>query len=257
MEYSVCVSAVYAGVPIPEAIPRVKAAGYGAFEFWSWWDQDTDAINEARKRAGLRVAAFCTKFAPLNDPSQRKDYIEGLKASVAVAKKLECPVLISQVGRELKDVSRLEQHRCIVEGLRKCAPMAEDAGVVLAIEPLNTLVDHKGYYLSGSPEGCEIIREVNSPGVKLLFDVYHQQITEGNIISSLTGNILDVAHVHIAGNPGRHEPYERSELDYSVVLGALKEAGYGGYVGLEYLPLKDPDESLRTLLEKLPIGNSI
>ena len=255
MEYSVCVSAVYSGVPIPEAIPRVKKAGYGAFEFWSWWDRDIDAINEARQREGLKVAAFCTRFSPLNDPSQRKDYIEGLRASVSVAKKLECPVLISQVGRELKDVPRSEQHRCIVEGLKQCAPIAEDAGIVLAIEPLNTLVDHKGYYLSSSSEGFEIVREVGSPNVKLLFDVYHQQITEGNIISSLTGNISDVAHVHIAGNPGRHEPYEHSELDYAVVLRALKKAGYAGYVGLEYLPLKDPDESIAALLQKLPTGS--
>ena len=133
MEYSVCVSAVYAGVPIPEAIPRVKAAGYGAFEFWSWWDQDIDAVDEARRRAGLRTAAFCTRFSVLNDPSRRGEYIEGLKASIAVARRLECPVLISQVGNEIKGVPRQKQHESIVEGLRACAPgsLRELAGNIL------------------------------------------------------------------------------------------------------------------------------
>ena len=253
MEYSVCVSAVYAGVPVPEAIHRVKAAGYGAFEFWSWWDQDIDAVDEARRRAGLRTAAFCTRFSALNDPSRRGEYLEGLRASIEVAKRLECPVLISQVGGEIKDVPRQKQHESIVEGLRACAPMLEDAGVTLAVEPLNTLVNHKGYYLYSSSEGFEIVNEAGSPNVKLLFDVYHQQVTEGNIISNLTGNISSVAHVHIAGNPGRHEPYENSELSYPTVLKALRGAGYEGHVGLEYLPLRDPDESLKTLLDRMPL----
>ena len=253
MEYSVCVSAVYAGIPVHEAIPRVKNAGFGAFEFWSWWDQDIDAVDEARRRAGLRTAAFCTRFSVLNDPSRRGEYIEGLKASIAVARRLECPVLISQVGNEIKGVPRQKQHESIVEGLRACAPVLEDAGVTLAVEPLNTLVNHRGYYLYSSSEGFGIVNEVGSPNVKLLFDVYHQQVTEGNIISNLTGNISSVAHVHIAGNPGRHEPYENSELHYPTVLKALYGAGYEGHVGLEYLPLRDPDESLKTLLKQMPL----
>ena len=129
--------------------------------------------------------------------------------------------------------------------------MPQDSGIVLAIEPLNTLLNHKGYYLARSDEGFEIVREVDSPCVKLLFDIYHQQVTEGSIIRNLTQNITDVAHIHIAGNPGRHEPYENSELDYPTVLKAVKAAGYKGYVGLEYLPLRDPDESLKAMLMAL------
>ncbi|MBR4235712.1 MAG: TIM barrel protein [Clostridia bacterium] len=253
MKYSVCASAVYAGVPLAEAIPRIKDAGYEAYEFWSWWDQELDAVDAARKQAGLKTAAMCTRFAALNDPSKRDMYIEGLIASIDTAKRLDCPVLISQVGHEIPKMTRQEQHKSIVEGLRACAPILKKAGITLAIEPLNTLVNHKGYYLYRSDEGFDILHEVSSPNVRLLFDVYHQQIMEGNIVQNLTRNVRDIAHVHIAGNPGRHEPYENSELDYSTVLKALKAAGYEGYVGLEYLPLRDPDESLRILPERMPL----
>jgi hydroxypyruvate isomerase len=253
MKYSVCSSAVYSGLPLAGTLARIRAAGFGAYEFWSWWDQDLDALDEARRRTGLKTAAMCTRFTALNDPSARGAYIEGLTASIQVAKRLKCPTLISQVGSEIPGVPREEQHRSIVEGLRACRPMLEDSGIVLAIEPLNTLVNHKGYYLARSDEGFEIVREVDSPCVKLLFDIYHQQVTEGSIIRNLTQNISDVAHIHIAGNPGRHEPYENSELDYPTVLKAVKAAGYKGYVGLEYLPLRDPDESLKTLLERMPL----
>ena len=256
MEYSVCASAVYAGVPLPLALPRIKEAGYGAFEFWSWWDKDINAVDEARKRTGLKLTAMCTRFVPLNDPARQSAFLDGLKESVAVAKKLECPVLIAQAGSELAGVERQRQHDAIVQGLRVCAPVLEDSGVTLALEPLNALIDHKGYYLTRSDEGFAIVRETGSPNVKLLFDVYHQQISEGNLIRNLTQNVQSVAHVHIAGNPGRHEPYENSEVHYPTVLKALAQAGYAGYVGLEYLPLRDADESLKTLLERMPPENA-
>ncbi len=253
MKYSVCASAVYAGTPLEEAIPRIKAAGFDAYEFWSWWDQDLDGADAARRRTGLKTAAMCTRCFSLNDPAKREQYIEGLIASVNVAKRLDCSLLISQVGNEIPGMTRQEQHKSIVEGLRSCAPVMDGTGITLAIEPLNTLVNHKGYYLYRSDEGFDIVHEVDSPNVKLLFDVYHQQIMEGNIIQNLTRNISDIAHIHIAGNPGRHEPFENSELNYSTVLKALKDAGYEGFIGLEYLPLRDSDESLRALLEQMPL----
>ncbi len=253
MKYSVCASAVYAGIPLQEAISQIKAAGFGAYEFWSWWNLDLDAVNEARRQTGLKTVTMCTRYSALNDPSKRDMYIEGLIASIDVARRLDCSLLISQVGYELPGMTRKEQHRSIVEGLRACEHVLESAGITLAIEPLNTLVNHKGYYLYRSDEGFDIVHEVASSHVKLLFDVYHQQIMEGNIIQNLTRNIPDIAHIHIAGNPGRHEPYENSELNYTTVLKALKDAGYEGYVGLEYLPLRSPDESLRTLLQQMPL----
>ena len=253
MKYSVCASALYGDLPLQQSIPRIRAAGFEAFEFWSWWDQDLDTVDAARRQSELSVAAMCTRFIPLTEPARREAYIQGVRDSIGAARRLDCPTLISQVGSCVPGVSREEQHCAIVEGLRACAPMLEASGVVLAVEPLNTLVDHKGYFLDRSDEGLQIVREVDSPGVKLLFDIYHQQITEGNLIANLRACATEIAHVHIAGNPGRHEPYENSEVHYPTVIKALADMGYDGCVGLEYFPLRDPDESLMALCRQMPL----
>lgn len=234
MNYSVCASAVYGKLPLAQAVEHISDLGYSAYEFWGWWDHDLDAVAEAQKKSNMTAVGMCTRMVPLNDPQRREEYIEGLKESIGMAKKLNCSMLISQVGQEIPEMTREEQHRSIVEGLQACAPILEEAGIVLAVEPLNILVDHKGYYLDQSDEGFAIIDEVGSPNVKLLFDVYHQQITEGNLIQNMTEHIDSIAHIHIAGNPGRHEPLRDSEVHYPAILKALKGAGYQGYIGLEY-----------------------
>lgn len=253
MHYSVCVSAVFSRLSMEEAIARVREAGLDTYEFWGWWDKDISAVQQAQKQHGLRLAAMCTRMIPLNDPKRREDFLHGLEESLAVAKQLDCRTLIAQVGQDRAECTREEQNRSIVDGLKACVPLLEENGVVLTIEPLNTLVDHKGYFLARSDEAFQIVREVNSPYVKVLFDIYHQQITEGNLIPNLTGNVEWIGHVHIAGHPGRHEPYGRNEIHYPAVLGALKEAGYRGMVGLEYFPLGDAMESLKTLQREIPL----
>lgn len=253
MEYSVCANAVFSGIPLPEAIRRTHAAGYRAFEFWGWWDQDMNAVAEAQRETGLRAAGMCTRMVPLNVPELRKDYLQGLRESICAAAKLDCRMLITQVGQAVEGQCREAQHDSIVAGLRECAPILEDAGVTLVIEPLNALVNHKGYYLTHSAEAFEIIREVKSPNVKVLFDVYHQQITEGNLIDNLTEGIDLIGHIHIAGNPGRHEPLDNSEVHYPAIINALKSCGYNGTIGLEYFPLRAPEEGLQEILEKMPL----
>ncbi len=134
----------------------------------------------------------------------------------------------------------------IVAALRAGAPLCEDAGVTMVLEPLNVLVDHAGYYLVTSAEGFQIVDEVGSPAVKLLYDVYHQQITEGNLIATITANVGRIGHLHVADVPGRHEP-GTGEINYRNVLRAVEAAGYAGYVGLEYQPQADPAATLATV----------
>ena len=116
------------------------------------------------------------------------------------------------------------------------------------IEPLNVLVNHKGYYLPRAEEAFEIIREVNSPFVKVIYDIYHQQVTEGNIIPTLLGNLEHIAHLHGAGHPGRHE-LQDGESNYRVIIDRIDAAGYEGALGLEYSPLLAPVESLKIAKE--------
>lgn len=252
MHYSVCVPAVFGGMRVHQALDRVAASGATHYEFWSWWDQDVGAIAAKQAEHKLHCAALCTRFIPLTEPQCRGEYIDGLKESIQVAKKLGCKTLISQLGNDT-GADRAAQHASIVEGLKACAPLLEEAQIVLVIEPLNVLVDHPGYYLTSSAEGYEIVREVDSPNVRLLFDLYHQQITEGNLIANLRAGAELIAHIHVAGNPGRHELTGENEIHYSSVFAALKKMGYDKAIGLEYFPIGDPDQSLKDLFAAMPI----
>lgn len=245
MKYSVCVGALFGGMSFPEGMRRVKEAGIDTFEFWSWWDQDIEGIAAEKERLGLNVAAICTKFISLVDPQQHEAYLAGLKESIAVAKRLGCRRLISQVGSDT-GAPRAQQHKALCEGLKKAVPMLEESGITLVIEPLNTAVDHPGYYLSSSAEAFEIIREVGSENVKVLFDIYHQQITEGDVIRSIRDNIDAIGHFHAAGNPGRHE-LDNGELNYVNICKAIDETQYAGYMGLEYFPVKPAMDGLKNL----------
>ncbi|WP_146408741.1 hydroxypyruvate isomerase family protein [Allorhodopirellula heiligendammensis] len=241
---SVCIDAVFEGVPEPEAIARVADAGIDAFEFWCWWEKDLDQIIAARDKHGMTVAACCTRFVSLADPALRSHYLQGLQESIAAARQLGCSTLISQVGDFRPGIPREQQQQSLIDGLSEAAPLLEQAGITLVIEPLNELVDHVGYYLVRSDEAFEVVDAVGSENVKVVFDIYHQQISEGHVIERLTRRVDAIKHFHAAGNPGRHE-LTRGELNYPEILAAIAAANYDGYVGLEYWPQGDPDAGLR------------
>jgi len=117
----------------------------------------------------------------------------------------------------------------------------------LVLEPLNVYVDHVGYYLYSSQEGFDIVEAVGSKNVKLLFDLYHQQIMEGNLIRNSTNNIYKIGHFHAAGSPGRHELYI-GEVNYPEVFKAIDEAGYRGYVGFEYFPVEESTKGIKVFI---------
>lgn len=240
---SVCIDAVFEGVSKRDAIARVKSCGIDAFEFWGWWDKDLAEIEDAAEEHSMQIASCCTKFISLVDPTTRSAYLDGLGESIEAAKRLGCPTLISQVGDFQTDVSHEEQHDCLVDGLRLAAPMLEQAEVTLVIEPLNDLVDHIGYYLVRSEQAFSIIDQVESERVKVVFDIYHQQISEGNVIRNATENIGRIGHFHAAGNPGRNE-LTRGELNYAEIFRAIRESDFEGFVGLEYWPVDDVEVGL-------------
>jgi hydroxypyruvate isomerase len=243
LKASVCIDAVLEKMPIDRAVEMVARAGFGAFEFWMWWEKELDTVLRLRDRHSLSIAACCTRFVSLVDPTVRQQYLDGLAESVAVAERLDCKVLISQVGDSRLGIPRDEQHECLVAGLQAAASVLEGSNVVLAIEPLNEQIDHVGYYLVRSDEAFEIVAKVNHPQVKITFDIYHQQISEGNVISNILKNVNHIAHFHAAGNPGRHE-LTQGELHYPSIFKAIATTNFDGYVGLEYWPIEDPKSGL-------------
>lgn len=252
MFYSVCIPAVLGSKTTSEALHAVAAAGFEHYEIWSWWDRDMDEYLTLQKQLGLSIAGLLTDLVSLVDASCHDTYVEKLKGAIAMCQKMGCKSIISQVGQEMSTISREEQHANLVAGLRKCAPLLEEAGVTLLIEPLNTRIDHIGYYLWESQEAYEIIDEVACPNIKVLFDLYHQHIMNDLVIEDIVKNIDKIGHFHMAGHPGRHEPLVKNEIDYIPILTAIRDCGYQGGIGLEYMPVNDPVEGLKELFGQLP-----
>jgi hydroxypyruvate isomerase len=172
---------------------------------------------------------------PLTDPNNMDAAIVELKQNIAIAQDIRCQSLIVTSGPQQPNVEPQVQHDTIVDILKAVAPSAETANITIVLEPLNTIVNHPGTYLSSSFEGYDIIREVGSSKVKLLFDIYHQQITEGNIIANITEHMELIGHFHLADVPGRREP-GTGELNYANIFKAIADSDYQGYVGCEFSP---------------------
>ena len=247
MKLSVCLNSVTGKMEKTEAMRLAKSIGYSAVEFWEGTGFPIGEYKRTLEEEGLTLA--CMGFATnLVDPAGRPAFLENVKVSLANAKTLGAKGFIATTGQELPGVSREAQRQSIVDGLKEAAGLMAGSGKFMVLEPLNVLVDHRGYYLYSSREAFQIIREVNCPEIKVLFDIYHQQISEGNLIRNITENIDLIGHFHVAGNPGRGEPY-KGEINYGDIFLAADQAGYTGYAGLEYWPAGDMEESLRRCLE--------
>lgn len=230
-----------------ESIRTVASLGFDAVETYRWQGLDLEKVRATCEAEGVELLSMCTTEFRMTSPEHRSLWLEGLRESCAAARIVGAKKLITQVGQDTGE-ERARQHRSIVDALNAAAPILEDSGVTLMLEPLNTRVNHPGYYLWSSAEGFDIVREVDHPNIKIIYDIYHQQVMEGNIIPAITENLDRIAHLHAAGHPGRNE-LQYGENDYKVIFAAVDRAGYRGACGLEYSPLLDPIESLKKAKE--------
>jgi hydroxypyruvate isomerase len=246
---SVCVEMIFRGLPFLERLDAVAAAGAPAYEFWRWADKDLPSVAERARRLGLQCAGLSgSGGGPLVDSRRRGDFLEGIRAAIDAARTVGAPTVIVTTGQALAGVERSVQHASAVDGLRAAAPLAEDAGMTLVLEPLNTRVDHAGYYLDTTAEGAQIVDEVASPAVRLLFDAYHAAVMGEDIAAQARAQAARVGHVHVADAPGRHQP-GTGQVDYRRFFDALEESGYRGWVGLEFMPQGDHAEAVRRTAE--------
>ena len=242
MRYCVPIPCFFGKMDFCEAIKTVKSLGFDAAETYNWQNLDLDRVRETCQETGVELLSMCTTEFNMTDPVLRQRWLDGLEISTQAANRVGARRLITQVGNDT-GAERKYQHDSIVAALKAAVPILESTGVTIMIEPLNTYVDHKGYYLWSSAEAFEIVREVDHPFVKVVYDIYHQQIMEGNIIPSITNNLDCIAHLHSAGHPGRID-LQFGENDYHVIFAAVDKAGYQGACGLEYRPTMPPKESL-------------
>lgn len=255
MKYSACIEMLYEKEyhSFCDRIKQAKLDGLDAIEFWSWTNKDIEEIQKIAIDNKIAIASILvssdnemtTKILEQGITAggdTKKAFKEAITQSCEIAKKLHCNAIIVVSGDEQKNMDRNSQHRNIVEALKYVKSIVEDNDITLLLEPLNAF-DHKGYYLTSSEEAFQIIDEVASDNIKLLYDVYHQQITEGNIIYTIKENLEKIGHIHIADVPGRHEP-GTGELNYENIIKTLFEEGYSRYIGLEYRPIKPTSQTL-------------
>jgi hydroxypyruvate isomerase len=173
------------------------------------------------------------------DPKMR----EAIKAAVAAG----APNVIVLAGdrKGLTDAEGLENSALFLNHIKG---LAEEHGVTLCIELLNSKVNHPGYMCDQTSWGVELCKRVNSPRVKLLYDIYHMQIMEGDVIRTIQQNLKYIGHFHTAGNPGRHQFDDTQELNYKGICRAIADLGYQGCLSHEYTPTKDPIETLDKMM---------
>ena len=245
MNIGLCIETVFPDLELDARVAKAAAAGFRTFEIWDPENRDLGALRRAADAAGGRISN-CTVAGCWGDGrlcGGTKSVVDSFRKTLPHLQCLGAKTAIILAGDEDPNMTHGEQREHIVRNLAALAPLAARAGVTLVLEALNSRVDHKGYYLHDTATGFEIIRAVDSPNVKLLYDVYHMQIMEGNVIATVTENIHHIGHFHAAGVPGRHELYH-GELDYRRILEAIDRAGYQGSFGLEYWPTGDHAASL-------------
>lgn len=249
MKYSACVEMLFVEAgEVPARIRAAAAAGIEGVEFWRHSNKDIDAVEAALRDTGIALTGILAEpITPLTDPARHGEFLEGLARSIDVARRLGAPALIAQAGPELPGVPRAPQHDAVVAALSLSAERLRGSGVTLVLEPLNTLVDHAGYFLPSTREGLDIVDEVGRPEVRLIYDIYHSAVMGERTEEVLRGRLDRVAHVHLADAPGRHEPGSGT-MDWRQRLAWLNDTGYDGWVGLEYRPTGPTVASLQALL---------
>jgi hydroxypyruvate isomerase len=199
------------------------------------------------REVGLRIVAHGGHRSLADGLNKRENHsriTEELHASLGLAKQYDIPALIVFSGNRngLDDDAGAEK---TAEGLRQVAAAAEAAGVTLVLELLNSKVDHKDYQCDHTAWGVRVCEMVGSPRVKLLYDIYHMQIMEGDLIRTVRDHHAHFGHYHTAGNPGRRDMDDTQEIWYPPIMRAIAETGYDGYVGHEFRPKDDPIAALR------------
>jgi len=249
IKYAANVTIAFKEYQFYERFQRASDAGFGAVEFMSPFVYDVEEILRAVKAAGVKVVQFNFMDGDLaagqrghaSHPDKVEAWREECERALELGKRMGVRQINSLAGIKLDGVSREEQIACLVDNLGWAVAKLKEAGLPMMLEPLNTY-DNKGYLLGTSREGLAVLDRVNSPWVRLQYDVYHMQRMEGDLVNTIRANIDRIGHVQIADNPGRHEP-GTGEINYRFVLGALDEAGYDGYVGLEYVPSGKTEDS--------------
>jgi hydroxypyruvate isomerase len=248
-KFSIMLWTVFRQLPFEERLEKVTEAGYQNVEltgeFHNWTDAEFADVNRRKRALGINFDCTSGLRHGIGNPEERQALLADVRNILPILDRLECPALIVMSGNRVPGLERQAQHESCIEGLKRAAELVEGKNVRLLLENIDP-EENPHYYLTSVAEGFEIIRAVNHPQVQFLYDFYHEQIAEGNLIEKLEKNIDLVGLVHIADVPGRHEP-GTGEIDYRNIFRKLAQLNYRHYAAMEYLPTYDAVKSLRAM----------
>jgi len=243
-----------AGLPSPQTLRRLCEIGIETCDNFNWRDpvefrHYAELLPQNRLGAGVlvvnKVPDVNAEGCSLVSPSDHEGFLRELQLCIEAARHIQCTRLEVLTGNTLPGISREIQMENCAAVLRRAVPLLDEAGMSIIIEGLNSSVDHVGYFLDTVRDGMDMVRRVGNPRVKFLFDIYHVQIMEGNLIQRIRDNIEHIGQFHFADVPGRHEP-GTGEINFRNVFKAIYDLGYEGYLTAEYQPT---DFSLRDLVQ--------
>ncbi|HTQ59271.1 MAG TPA: TIM barrel protein [Candidatus Solibacter sp.] len=242
---------VFRGQPFAERLEKVAEAGYRAVElvdeFKGWKKEDFAAARKKKQELGFDFDATAGVWHTLADANDRDAFLQAVRDFIPTMRELECTRLILQTGNKVPGLSPAEMRANCIETLKRGGDIAAQSGIELLVENIDPEENPK-YFLTSSADGFEIVRAVGNPHVKFLYDFFHEQIAEGNLIEKLEKNLGVIALVHVADVPGRHEP-GTGEIYYPNIYRKLAELGYDRHVAMEFLPQGEPVAALRAARE--------
>ncbi len=233
----------YGKIPLPEFARAAKKLGLAAVDLLQ--PEEWPAVRDAGLVCSMGYPTKRRDFltSGFNDPSLHDMLIEELEKTLPLAAAAGVPNLIAMFGNRKGRGDEEGAANCIA-GLDRIKASAERHGVTVCVELLNSKVDHKDYMGDHTAFGVKVMAGVGSPRVKLLYDIYHMQIMEGDVIRTIRDQLVHIGHFHTGGVPGRHELDDTQELNWRAICGAIADAGYQGYLAHEFVPSRDPLTSL-------------
>jgi hydroxypyruvate isomerase len=235
---SACIEWLFpeSGADLSDRVAAAKQAGFDAVEFHLWRDKPMDRIAEALAENQVRVTSFCVDpRRSLIDPAEHDELVQAVRDTIEAGKALGSPPMIVASGFNVPGLTHEEQHANAIVGLRRIADLAEQADVMLLLEPLNNRVELPLIYLSSTHQALDLIEAVDSPNLRLLYDMYHSAVMDESVPGVLAGRVHLVGHVQVADTKGRHEP-GTGDIDWDAAIGELTDMGYEGAIGFEYQP---------------------
>ena len=246
-QLSVMLWTLKAGRSFDERLEVVAKAGYSHVElvdeFLQWSNAEFARSLATMRTLGLGVDAMAGMKIGFADPARGDAFLAELQGLVAVAHRLQCPQIILLSGNRLEDPPSGRQHEVSLDTLRRAAELLRRENLTGVIEPIDRL-ENPAIYLDGVTEAFALTRAIASPHLRVLYDLYHEQRSQGNLIEKLEKNIDQVGLIHVADVPGRHEP-GTGEIHFGNIYGALGRLGYKGVIAMEFYPTGDAVEALR------------